>query len=199
MESEGIEVKALAAVASAADRLAAAVGPSSTPEPSWEDKLTAVAAELHGGSTSIGGDSDGSPPSQSLLSGGLSQLVAALAASPTANQVTFLPLGMGKRVLLNQTIAETVAATPGKHVVLVVDRPAQALAHGEQLRRELGLAVGVFAGAWQRGRAAAAAATENLAMTGWEPGMDPSCTQCALQEVTSSTPFQPSSPAALWL
>lgn len=147
----GVQQQNLTAIGAAADRLGAAIGPSARPEPSWEDKLAAVATEVHGGGSSARSDDRGSgssvaPPWPPLPSY-LEQLAEAIEAAPTSNQVAFLPLGTGGRALVARAIASAAAASAGKHVVLVVDRPAQALAHGDRLRREVGLPVGVFAGA----------------------------------------------------
>eukprot|EP00887_Chlorella_sp_A99_P000294 scaffold13.g294.t1 len=132
---------ALSALREATRLLEDACGPAVADVPSWEEKLSAVSAALRrtGGGGGGGGGTSATVHPQPALGGYLGQLAEAITSEPETNQVTFLPLGMGTRAVLNAVIASAVAAAPTKHVVL-------ALAHGDQLRAELDLAVGVFAG-----------------------------------------------------
>lgn len=155
----------LSLLAAAAEQLAAACGPAAAAAPSWEDKLQAVSTALHG---SVGKPAAAAAGPQAL-GGYLRELAEAITAAPATNQVTFLPLGLGMRAVLRAVIAAAVAAAPTKHVVLVVDRPAQALSAADALRQELGLPVGVFSGgdflydfATELGRAAVVVITAGL-------------------------------------
>lgn len=50
---------------------------------------------------------------------------------------------MGIQRLVEDILMSMLAAQPGKHAVIVVDRPAQALGMGARLRRELKAKVAV--------------------------------------------------------
>jgi hypothetical protein len=144
-------LKAAGAALRQACAAAPAPPPASAPQDptagqDWESRLAAVNAAV-GWSLSPrqGQAAAGSGGGGSTLALHQAELIDAVAGCPT-NCVTFLPLGLGLRPVIDAVLSRAAAQHPDKHVLVVVDRPAHALSHAQRLKAELGLPTAVFCG-----------------------------------------------------
>jgi hypothetical protein len=62
-------------------------------------------------------------------------LVASLTPNPSVPSTSLVPCntGLGMRAVVQEVISRTAASQPDRHVVVVVDRPPQALSSAAQL------------------------------------------------------------------
>jgi hypothetical protein len=117
-----------------------------------EAALASLRAALPAGEPELPSDSPPPPPARPPappppLLPFQRQLADAFLGS-AGNATLFLPAGLGAGRVVDAVAAAAVAADPGRHVVVVVGRPAQALAAAVRLRAALGGArVAAFCGA----------------------------------------------------
>lgn len=148
---------AAAAVRAAVSTAAPVPCPATADTADWESRLAAVNAAVGGsarptndqsGSGGPTGDGNGrtdDAAGRAVHAPYQAELINSISNCP-GNCVTFLPLGLGLRSVVDSVLVRAVAQHPGKHVLLVVDRPAHALSHAQRLRTELGLPTAVFCG-----------------------------------------------------